>query len=209
MHLTEFAEYHNKKEFFGVRMEFYYRIGIYLQIFMLAVAVSVDGFGAGFAYGVGKVRVPIHSLFIVSAVSSVMLGASLGAGCLIGGFLPETAARVIGIVTLLLLGTVKLFDCAGGREAKEANQNGDLLLSAKEALFLGVALSLDSIAAGIGVGTESAVMLWAIPAAFAANICMMWSGSQVGKVLSHKIKTNLNWVSGALLLLLAFIRAFR
>lgn len=189
-------------------MEFYYRIGIYLQIFMLAVAVSVDAFGAGFAYGVGRVKVPFSSLLIVSAVSAVMLGASVGAGCLLGGFLPQMATRVIGIGILLLLGTVKLFDCAGGREAKEANQNGDLLLSAREAFFLGTALSLDSVAAGVGVGTESADMFWAIPVAFVTNTCMMWTGGKVGRLLSHKIRANLEWVSGVLLLLLAFIRAF-
>lgn len=189
-------------------MERYYWIYTLLQILVLVVAISVDAFSAGFAYGVGKVRMPFLSMLIVSAVSAVMLGVSIGAGYLLGGYLPGELPGLAGFGILFLLGAVKLFSRSGKKEAGEANRNGDALLSAAEAAALGAALSLDSIAAGIGVGVGTVHMFWSVPVALFVNVGMMWAGGKLGKMLSGKITANVDWVSGALLLTLAVIRLF-
>ncbi len=182
---------------------------IILQILVLVTALSIDAFAAGFAYGISKVKMPNLSIGIVSAVSAIMLLLSLGVGHLLASYVPAYLATEIGFLLLFVLGIVKLFDRSGKKEAQEADWDGDKVLSAPEAVSLGVALSIDSIAAGIGVGVATKEMIWAVPAAFVINYLMMLIGGKIGKVISDKIKANLFWVSGVLLIILAFWRLLK
>lgn len=179
---------------------------IAVQILVLVTAISVDAFGAGFAYGVSRVRMPLLSVGIVSAASGLVLLLAMGAGRILGKGMPAGVTSEAGFIILFVLGVVKLFDRSGGKEAREANRDGDHILSSGEALTLGIALSLDSIAAGIGVGVDDFRMILAVPAALAINFLMMRLGGRVGKALAGRIHTDLGWISGVLLILLAFMR---
>lgn len=179
---------------------------IAMQILVLVTAISVDAFGAGFVYGVSRVRMPLLSVGIVSAASGLMLLLSMGAGRILGRGLPADFTAEAGFIILFVLGVVKLFDRSGGKEAKEANRDGDHVLSAGEALVLGVSLSLDSIAAGIGVGVDDFRMILAVPTAFVINFLMMRLGGRAGKALAGRIHADVGWISGVLLILLAFMR---
>lgn len=149
---------------------------IFLQILVLVTAISIDAFGAGFAYGINRVRVPLLSVGIVSAVSALLLLCSMGAGRVLGEYLSPDFTAEAGFMILFVLGVVKLFEQSGEKEAGEADRDGNHILSAGEAVSLGLILSLDSIAAGIGVGICTVWMLWAVPAAFVMNVLMMQSG---------------------------------
>lgn len=177
-----------------------------LQIMVLVTAISIDAFGAGFAYGIGRIKMPLLSVGIVSVVSALMLLCSIGAGKVLGKYLSGNFTVEAGFMILFVLGVVKLFKCPGEKEAKEADRDGDHILSAGEAVSLGIALSLDSIAAGIGVGVDAARMLGAVPAALITNFFMMWLGGRLGRALSGRMRTDMGWVSGVMLILLAFLR---
>lgn len=178
------------------------------EIFLLVTALSVDAFAAGFAYGVSRIRVPLASLLIVSGISSLTLACSLMVGEVVGRLIPQNLTRQFGFVLLFVLGLVKLFDRSRHNEAEAANKNQDDLVSPGEALTLGAALSLDSIAAGIGAGVGVA---W-IPAAFAVSALIgslvMTSGVWLGRLISAHCRSNLCWVSGILLILLALMKLF-
>lgn len=181
---------------------------LWIQILMLVIAISVDALGAGFVYGVGGVRMPVPSVFIVSAVSALMLGLAMAAGNVLGGYLAADFTAQISFLILFVLGLVKLFQQDDKRKIREADRDKDHVLAAGEAVLLGAALSLDSVAAGIGVGVEPGQMLWAVPAAFVINFCMMQLGGSAGRLLTGRIHMNLNRMSGLLLMALAIIRVF-
>ncbi len=181
---------------------------IIIQIFMLVVAVSVDALGAGLIYGMSKVRMPLYSVGIVSAVSALMLGLAMEIGRVLSSFWPERFGPQIGFVILMVPGLVQFLKGADERDIQEADRDGDKMLAAGEAAFLGLALSLDSVAAGVGMGMASGQMLLAVPAAFLINLCLMWLGSRVGRLLAGKVRTNLNRMGGILLILLAVSRLF-
>ena len=136
----------------------------FLEILLLVTALSVDAFAAGFAYGVSKIKVPFLSVLIVSGVSSLTLAVSLFLGGVAGSLIPQGLTRQFSFVLLFVLGVVKLFDRSRHDEAEAANKNQDDLVSPGEALTLGAALSLDSVAAGIGAGVAAS----RIPAALTA-----------------------------------------
>lgn len=76
---------------------------------LLAMALSLDGFGAGVTYGLRKTRIPLLSVLIISLCSGLVLGASMQAGALLQRFLSPSVASVIGAAILILLGLWSLY----------------------------------------------------------------------------------------------------
>lgn len=76
---------------------------------LLAMALSLDGFGAGVTYGLRKTRIPLLSVLIISLCSGLVLGVSMQAGALLQRFLSPSAASVIGAAILILLGLWSLY----------------------------------------------------------------------------------------------------
>ena len=200
---------------------------------LLAAAVSMDAFTAGLAYGVRKIAVPPLSAAIVSVIGSLMLGLSLMAGSIIRPLLPPGFASGLGTSILLLLGAAKLFDSSvkayirrhrtmkkdirfslsGLRfiltvyaDPQEADRDASQSLSPLEAAFLAIALSLDSLAAGIGAGVTQVGLPEAVAFSFGMGILAILVGHRAGKRLADKCPSDLSWIGGALLILLAVFR---
>ena len=178
------------------------------EILLLVTALSIDAFAAGFAYGVSRTRIPLSSLCILTSISSLILAFSLLAGNLLTGFLTPQQTCHISFAILLLLGIAKLFDRSCCEQADKADRNRDKLLSTPEAVSLGFALSIDSAAAGIGAALSPSCIPAALTASFFMGIFAVLTGSLLGKIISCRIQNNLCWMSGALLILLAFLKLF-
>ncbi len=177
-----------------------------LEILLLVTALSVDAFAAGFVYGVSKIKVPPLSIIIVTAISSLILVCSLLAGSLVSRLLPGNIPQHFSFLLLFILGLVKLFDRTSHNEAETADKNKDAILSPTEALALGAALSIDSLAAGIGAGIPAASIPTAFLASFLIGALAVLLGSILGRLISSHCRSNLCWVSGVLLILLAFMK---
>ena len=141
------------------------------EIFVLVTALSVDAFAAGFAYGVSRIKVPFVSVLIVTGVSSLTLIFSLLVGSVVSSLIPERLTQQFSFLLLFVLGLVKLFDRSKHNEAEEANKNKDDLVSPMEALTLGIALSIDSLAVGIGAGTPTSFLSQAFFTSFLIGAC--------------------------------------
>ena len=176
------------------------------EIMLLVTAVSVDAFAAGFTYGVSKVRVPFTSVLIVTGVSSLVLGFSLAAGSLLCRLVPGNMAQYVSFVILFVLGIVKLFDRSRHEEAEQADKNQDAFVSAEEATVLGAALSLDSLAAGVGAGVHASQIPSAFLLSFLVGALAVEAGGLLGRLISTRCQSNLCWVSGILLIVLAFVK---
>lgn len=181
---------------------------ILLEIFMLASALSIDTFAASFAYGMSRIKIPAASVLILASISSLTLAVSLSAGNLLSHFLPETLTGSISFLILFFLGIIKLFDSSFKEQAEQANKNHDDRLSASEAIPLGAALSIDSIAAGIGAGFFPSHLAGTILASFFMGISAILLGSFLGRKISRYTDTNLCWICGVLLIILAFMKLF-
>lgn len=87
---------------------------------LLAMALSLDGFGAGVTYGLRKTRIPSLSVLIISLCSGLVLGVSMQAGALLQRFLSPSVASVIGAAILILLGLWSLYQQVRRRSESEA-----------------------------------------------------------------------------------------
>ena len=78
----------------------------------------------------------------------------------------------------------------------------------EEAFYLAIALSLDSLAVGFGSGLGYVNYAQVIILCFLVGIVCLRLGSQLGRHFANIINVNLSWLSGVLLIILAFIRTF-
>lgn len=208
----------------------------FFEALLLVTALSIDAFFAGFSYGVKRIRIPFLSLFIINGMSGVVLLLCLLFGRTVGGFLTEDGAAWISFFLLFIVGLVKLFDgClkywirksepSGKKwnfhlfdaqfiltvyadpDRADADKGG--VLSAGEAVSLGVALSIDSAGAGIGAGVAFHSLLLPLLLSLVLGIIAVRSGGSLGKKVAQCFSRDLSWVSGLLLILLAFTKILK
>ncbi len=180
-----------------------------IEILLLVIALSIDSLAASFAYGMNRIRIPVTSMMILAGISGGALALSMVAGQFLRQIIPASFTVYLSFVILLALGMVKLFDRSCSGNADKADKNNDQLIAPAEAVSLGIALSLDSIAAGVGAGIAPAYMVVAIFAAFFMGIISILTGSNLGKIVSRHCPYNFCWISGVLLIVLAFMKLFQ
>lgn len=200
---------------------------------MLVTALSVDAFVASFAYGAGGIRIPARSVAVINVVCSGFLVLALLLGALLRPFLPPSLTGAVCFALLFLLGVTKLFDSsikAGIRrhrglrreinfrvsalrcilsiyaDTEEADRDASRGLSPAEAASLAVALSLDSLAVGFGAGlAETGVALAAVLSLLLGTAAVLL-GCRLGNRVASRLRFDLSWLGGALLLVLAFLK---
>ena len=143
---------------------------------MVGLAVSVDGFMVGLAYGIKKIKVPLVSMLIITLASVTAVSLSMCFGKALTMFLPVKTASWLGSALLIILG---LYFILGSLREKidsiEVDGQEPLLtfkieflgvmvqilkeparadfdesgeIGKREALVLGLALSMDALGLG-------------------------------------------------------------
>lgn len=209
---------------------------MWLQLIILSVALSIDGFGVGISLGMRGMKIPFKSIVVISICSAVSLGVAMLIGEFISQYISEGAAGKTGGVILILLGIWYVFQFfKKEKEVIEAQSKEKMIfnyeikslgvvisilqkptdvdfdksgtINGVEALVLGIALSLDAFGAGIG-----AAMIGISPLVLAVTIGIMssifiWSGLQSGKLLSkNKVVKNLSFLPGVLLIIIGILK---
>ena len=200
---------------------------------MLVIALSADAFAASFAYGSNKIKIPILSIQIINIICSSILGLSLFGGAFLKQYIPSAFTSVICFSILLILGIVKLFDSliksiikkhnTLNKEIKfsmfnlnfilnlyvnpeQADADHSRVLSPIEASSLAVALSLDGLAIGFGAALGNINALEVFLYSLIITTPMIMLGCFAGNKTAEKLPFNLSWLSGVLLIVLAFCK---
>lgn len=151
------------------------------EILLLSAALSIDALSIGVSCGLAGIQTPFKAKLVIMAVSVIVTGCAVLCGVMIGDLLPEIIGKILGAALLAVVGIYVIIgafsDKQNNGEQKKKNPFGisagilgnpkecDIDRSASidtaEAVFIGLALSADSFAAGIGagVGGGSAVLV--------------------------------------------------
>lgn len=177
---------------------------------LLCLGLSADSFSMGLNYGLRGIRVPFSSRIIVSLVSVINMFLALSLGRIILCFVEENFAKVLGCAMLFLLGIFVL--CQG---FLKQNISGDFDNNRKitwaEALYVGVALSVDSFGAGICFAVSGSGFFFLPVCSGICQFFLMQGGNLLGKKIkdsSRISKRLLVTVSGGLICLMAVLRFF-
>jgi putative sporulation protein YtaF len=208
-----------------------------LQGILIAVAISMDSFSVGIAYGIKNIKVPIRSLVILDFISVSLLGLGFFSGNLLTRLVPEIFTKLIGSLILLLLGLWMLIQgWINYKFPKEdveqptsiinisihslgiainiirnpftADMDISGTIDTKEAVLLGVALAVDSLAVGIAVSFFSIpIILITLLLVAVLNLVLLLFGIFIGrKYLSNRLKKVTAFIPGFILLILGLIR---
>jgi putative sporulation protein YtaF len=74
------------------------------SLVLLSCAVSLDGFGVGITYGIRKIKIPVSSIFIISACSGLIILLSMMVGVTLTRWMSPHGASVMGAVILIGIG---------------------------------------------------------------------------------------------------------
>lgn len=204
-----------------------------VQSLILVLSLCIDTFVTSIVYSSNKIKIPVVSGLIIDTICSLFLAISLFFGYLIKDFIPINIASTISFLLLLILGVYRLFEAFFKNLIKKYYDKGSPLtfkifefkfilqiyadevkadldeskiLSPKEAFFLAVALSLDSLTVGFGCSIGSVNYLATVLLSFLVGALLLVLGGYVGRKISKNSNLNLSWLSGVLLIILAFIR---
>lgn len=204
-----------------------------LESILLVLSLCIDACVASFAYGTNKIKIPFLSGSIITGISTLFLVISIALGTLIKSFLPPSITTIACFSVLLLLGISRLFEGVLKNflnkkaispdhievtifdfklilnvyaDSTLADLDHSKVLSTKEALYLGIALSLDSLVVGFGAALTTIHLSQIIAASIILNSLALLLGSFSGRKFADKLNMDLSWMSGAILILLALLK---
>jgi len=189
----------------------------YLTIALFALAVSVDGFAVGMAYGIGKIRIPFFSLLVISLASALAVSLSMLCGKGLAELLSPQMSSYIGAIIILGLGVYFLLTAGKDKIGSLEKSHEEPLLafsikplgiivqilkqpsradfdcsgeiSTSEAFFLGLALAMDALGAGIGIAMTGSNILYTAICVGMLKFILVNSGIFLGsKINATKLK---------------------
>lgn len=188
----------------------------YWAVFFLAVAVSIDGFGAGLACGMNGVRIPLLSVILMGVAAGSAVLISMLAGSLAGTILASPFAAQLGGAILIAFGLLMLGQARGESPRKgflrllddpvraDADHSG--IIGAGEAVILGVALAMDGFAAGFGAALAGFSPLATGISVAIAKAIMVRAGVELGHVASGFVLKYVKFLPGLILCALGIIK---
>ncbi|WP_223203959.1 manganese efflux pump MntP [Alicyclobacillus suci] len=174
------------------------------QLIMFGLAMGANNGLASVALGTSQLsRVQqwrtalIFAVFeAVMPVIGMLIGESIAGS--IGG-----KARWVGIAVLVIMGIYSVFKRDGDED------EADKAVKAKGAsiIFLAVALSLDNLTVGFGVGMFDAPLLLAAVVFGLVSLLMTLAGLEFGRYLGKRVNISADKLSGVVLLIVACVMA--
>lgn len=92
-----------------------------LSYIFFALALNLDSFVSGLAYGARQIKVPLISLSIISLISMLAISISMLGGHILLSFISAISARRVGGVLLLIIGLWILYQTRRGESESETN----------------------------------------------------------------------------------------
>ena len=128
-----------------------------LNSLLLAISSSIDSLGIGITYGIKNTKISKLGKIILFVISLLTTYISILFGNIIQYIFPNTLTNFLGCFVLVCMG---IYICLQALKKEKDSQNifnspisSDLdhsqVIESKEALFLAIALSLDSFCIGI------------------------------------------------------------
>ena len=205
-------------------------------VLLLGLAVSIDGFVAGIAYGLKNIRMPFTSLSIVGFVAAICTAVAMVMAYLVGQFINTDVAIALGALLLIMLGLWSLFQQYLTKDVASYEMDGEVTarnlsfslgrlvisimakpetadvdklgaISPLEAIFLGVAVGADAM-----VGTFAAALMGSLPfytplaIGIIHMLCIAAGFYSSQNLISEKMKKRFPYLPGALLILLGILR---
>lgn len=206
-----------------------------LAVLLFSLAVSADGFLVGIAYGFKRIRIPVMSLLVIAGASALTVSISMILGKGLAAMMNPRIACYIGAGMLIFVGIVFLLQAYWEHLSKKNDNLEEPLLSVyvkplgiiiqilaqperadmddsgeistREAFFLGMALAMDALGAGIGMAMAGFNILLTALGVGVVKFILVKTGIAVGSMLDGKTTAGYPSVlAGCIFLLIGFLQ---
>ena len=178
-----------------------------IEMFMLAVGLSMDAFAVSICKGLCMKKATLKS----QAICGAWFGGFQGLMPLIGFFLGTLFAEAIqafdhwvAFALLAIIGVNMLKEAFSKEsECESCDISGEVDLSVKTMFIMAVATSIDALAVGISLAMAGDVNIW-LAVALIGTVTFLLSavGVKVGNVFGSRYEKKAQFCGGAILILL-------
>lgn len=202
------------------------------SLFVFALALSLDGFGMGLSYGLRKIKIRLLPLIIICFSSAIAIIISMIFGKVLSSFLSNRLATVLGALILIMVGLwiilqnhfLQMMDSHRYRSEElqgshlkkmlnilqepvraDLNRSGEIDL--KEAVWLGAALAMDALGAGLGAAMSGYSQVWTPLVVAVVEFMMINLGFFMGEKLCIKgLKKRVSLLPGGIIIVLGLTK---
>jgi len=174
----------------------YNLLGVSISIGIIA---NLDNLGIGISYGLQKIRIPFSSNLLIAIMSSVATAFAMIMGKFLSRVFPF--ANSIGALLLIAIGVWISFGSILQRNIfpliykrskilrfimdilsnpAKADRNSNGIICNKEAIILGISLSLNCIVTGLGAGLSGLSLIPVVVSVFIFSLVTISSGYELG-----------------------------
>lgn len=207
-----------------------YMVGV-LSLLTIAFAVSLDSFGVGLTYGLRKMKLPWRSLLFIAGCSAMSILIAMLFGSWLLSYLPTVVAEWIGGIILCLIGAWAIYQAYKPAETNEKTKEDEWVfkfeikmlgiviqilrkpmvadidnsgtITGREAMLLGIALSLDAFGAGIGASLLGLSPLWMAISVAIMSALFVTLGMKSGRLFANSLlMKRFAFIPGALLMMI-------
>lgn len=181
------------------------------NIIIISVSLSIDALGIGVSYKLKGVKISTEAKFIIGIISSLMMWGAVNLGKSMSGLFSDNMCKIIGISILVLMGASIIRNSIYSKDEATYDMDKSSDIKGIEAVLLGIALSIDSVSAGIAIAAIGfGNILIPVIVGFMQMFFLYLGDFLISRF--HKLQ-NLNskvcgFFSGLLLILIALIRLF-
>lgn len=198
----------------------------YLEISILIITLSFDTLIAGISMGIEKIKVPLSSILILNMINTIFLFISCLLGSKIFNFCSNEIIFYLPSIIFIILGIIKIIESIYQElkqkkyilklsnikciiriyhEPCKADLDNSKTLSLKELIFLAIALSLDNVIAGIGLGHYINSLSFIIIFHFIFGLCFFYLFNRI--ILKVNInKINTSFICGIIFIIVGIFR---
>ena len=184
---------------------------------LVAISANIDSFIVGMSYGIKKSNIDLLKSTVISLVTLTGTVIAILMGTQISQFLPASSTQAIGCALLIGLGLyyiiksffsyirekikkaeVKSNECGSGTQNNVPAKAS--LLTMKEGLFLGLALSINNFGMGIGASITGLKLLPTAVMSLVVSVIFLYAGNLIGKTkVPHISDQSADFISGLIL----------
>lgn len=200
-------------------------------ILLLGLTVSIDGFFAGVAYGMKKIRVPLTAFFIIGLVTFFCTSISVGSAFYVGQYIHPAFTISTGACLLIFIGLAGIlkeyfshtFDSKGSLrkitfscghlminiicQPEKADMDCSKRLNWLEALLLGLALGLDNMIAAFSIALTSPAAIYAPFLMGFIQTALVAAGIlSASRIFNESWRIKTRYLPGLILIVLGLVR---
>lgn len=175
---------------------------------LLALSTNIDNFAVGMSFGIQQQTIRVSANLLIAVLSGMGTYLSMQLGGWMNGFLSPIVAEKLGSGLLVVMGVCAIAEVLKMR-ANAVDAGGMVLVQAdrrqgmgiKEAIALGLVLTISNFGTGIGAGIAQLDLGLASCCSFLSSLLTIGGGSFVGKMMTQNFnRDRLELATGILLI---------